>query len=332
MSKKIVVLGTGGTIAGKASHSLDAVGYRAGELGVSHLLQDVPGLRGRLVDETLQAEQLMQFDSKDMTWSAWCAIAQRTSALLMDDEVKAIIVTHGTDTVEETAFFLSQVLPHQFLVKKPVVFACAMRPSSAFAPDGPQNLLDAVAVAETSGACGVVVVCAGMIHAARHVQKIHPYRLNAFDSGEFGALGFVEEGSVRWACDPVQMLRGQDSWGSNVLTSTSIAPRVEIITSHAGATGTMVRMLCMSPPAGEVPLSGIVVAATGNGTIHNDLERALLDAQKQGIRVVRSSRCAYGRVVPARNGLPALEHSDGLSPVKARIALTLELISQHKPH
>jgi L-asparaginase len=235
------------------------------------------------------------------------------------------VVTHGTDTLEETAFFLSLVLPADLLSEKPVVLTCAMRPASSSSPDGPQNVLDATAVARCGTARGVLVACAGTIHSARTVQKVHTYRLDAFDSGDAGPLGYVEEGRVRWthacpATDADLPRRFPQELGINAM------PRVEIVMSYVGATGATVRTLCM-PASGDVPpVRGIVVAGTGNGTIHADLEAALFEVQARGIRVVRASRCAYGRVVIG-SGAGGLPDSAGLSPVKARIALILELAS-----
>jgi L-asparaginase len=172
----------------------------------------------------------------------------------------------------------------------------------------------------------VVGVCAGVIHSGRTIQKVHPYRLDAFDSADAGPLGYVEEGVVRlvhsWprvdvARSPVSIDKlCQMPW-----------PRVEIVMNYVGATGGTVRALCAAATDGAAPVRGIVVAATGNGTIHVDLDTALLEAQTAGVRVVRSTRCAYGCVVPATVPGDALAHSYGLPPVKARIALLLELLA-----
>ena len=221
---------------------------------------------------------------------------------------------------EETAFFLSRVLSNVHLAQKPIVLTCAMRPASSSAPDGPQNVLDAVAVACSVQAHGVLVVCAGTVHAARDVQKIHPYRLNAFDSGDAGPLAYVEEGRVRWlhAC-PERVVSAAEF--PLAVLAIEPWPRVEIITSYAGATGATVRALCAEPA-----VQGIVVAGTGNGTIHQDLELALCEAQARGLHVVRSTRCAYGSVVVGA-AAGAFRDSQGLPPVKARIALMLELMA-----
>ena len=185
--QKIVVLGTGGTIAGTSASAADHTGYTAAQLGVQHLLDAVPGLSDALHGDTLVGEQVAQLDSKDMDHATWQALALRTAHWLEQPEVRAVVITHGTDTLEETAWFLQQVLHPS----KPVVMTCAMRPATALAPDGPQNLLDALALARAPQAPGVWVVCAGQIHTAERVQKVHPYRLDAFSSGESGPQGWV---------------------------------------------------------------------------------------------------------------------------------------------
>ena len=188
MLKKMVFLGTGGTIAGTASQVGDNVGYTAGQVGVGQLLQAIPTLQQALQGHAFLSEQVAQIDSKDMGWAQWRVLVERIQHYLGQAEVRAVVITHGTDTLEETAFFLSRVLPQALLASKAVVLTCAMRPVSALVPDGPQNVLDAVAVARSNEARGVLVVCAGDVHCARDVQKVHPYRLNAFDSGDAGPL------------------------------------------------------------------------------------------------------------------------------------------------
>lgn len=305
--RRIVVLGTGGTIAGRAASAADNLGYRAGEVGVQDLLAGLPAA----ADVELHAEQVAQLDSKNMDFATWCKLAQRCMHWLAQPEVAGIVVTHGTDTMEETAFFLQSVLAPA----KPVVLTGAMRPATSSAPDGPQNLTDAIAVAASPLAQGVCVVFAGALHGAADVQKVHGYRLDAFSCGDAGALGYVEEGRLRmlraWPQGPA--LRDAAS-----LPQPEAWPRVEIVMSHAGAGGAIVRALAADG------VKGLVVAATGNGTVHHALEDALLQAQQQGVVVLRSSRCAQGRVLPhAGDRLPS---ADGLSPVKARIALLLELM------
>jgi L-asparaginase len=319
--KKIVILGTGGTIAGKANDETDNIGYKAGQVGVNELLAAIPGLNDGPCD--VLAEQVTQLDSKDMSFAVWQKLARRVQALLVAPEVQGIVITHGTDTLEETAYFLQALLNPD----KPVVLTCAMRPASSTAPDGPQNMMDAVSVASLAGARGVVAVCAGTIHSAVDVQKTHTYRVDAFGSGDAGAVGYVEEGVVRlmrnWPSTPVNTARG----AIEKIASALVWPRVEIVMNYAGASGAIVTALMDQGRigAGEVPpVLGLVVAATGNGSVHEDMEAALLGAQAQGVSVVRASRCPMGRVLSVPDA--AIADSGGLSPVKARIALMLALM------
>lgn len=309
IQQKIVVLGTGGTLAGTSADPSDNLGYRAGELPIAAVLASVPALRG----VPLESEEVARIDSKDMGFDIWRRLAQRCAHWLAREDVAGVVIGHGTDTLEETAFFLQSVLAPA----KPVVITCAMRPATAVAPDGPQNLVDAVAVALTPGARGVVAVCAGTVHGALDVAKQHTYRLDAFTSGDAGPLGYVEERAVRlvrpWpagsATGPaLERLLGAATW-----------PRVEIVMSHAGADGAVVEALVAQG------VHGLVVAATGNGSVHAGLEAALLRAQSRGVKVVRASRCAQGRVQDTPHD--RLPHAGALSPVKARIALMLELLA-----
>lgn len=330
-AEKVVVLGTGGTIAGRARSASDNIGYTAAELGVAELLGAIPGLAIALSGCTLVAEQVAQLDSKDMHVAVWQALAARVTHHLAQADVVGVVVTHGTDTLEETAFFLQAVLPAALLAEKPVVLTCAMRPATSFAPDGPQNVVDAVCVATAHSACGVVVVCAGTIHGAVDVQKGHTYRADAFNSGDAGALGYVEEGALRMVRNWPLANAHKSSLDIDAVVSQVDWPRVELVMSYAGASGAMVdALMAQSANSGASvpPLRGLVVAGTGNGTIHQELEAALRRAQTLGVRVVRASRCASGRVLPATgHGLQQdFPDSQGLSAVKARIALMLALL------
>lgn len=323
MAKRVVFLGTGGTIAGRSADRSDNVGYQAAQVGVAQLLEGMPALSAALQGITPESEQVAQVDSKNMDWAQWQALYARSLHHLQRDEVGALVITHGTDTLEETAFFLSQALPAELLAGKPVVLTCAMRPSTADFPDGPQNLCDAAVVANAPDARCVLVVCAGEVHTARDVQKSHPYRLNSFSSGDAGPIGWVEEGQVRWARPPAQL-------GNVVKLSLQLPthswPRVEIVLNAVGMGGAVVRALCVIPVEPDAKVRGIVVAGTGNGTINSDMESALALARAQGIRVVITTRCVEGQLVGAQ-GAPVLDPAYlGLSVVKARIALVLELL------
>ena len=313
-AQKIAILGTGGTIAGQAASSEDNIGYTAAQLGIDELLLAIPGVASM---GPVFSEQIAQIDSKDMSFAVWAQLADRVNQLLAQPDVQGIVITHGTDTLEETAYFL-QVVCRPL---KPVVLTCAMRPATAMAPDGPQNLLDAIRVAREPGAKGVVAVCAGVIHSAFDVQKVHTYRLNAFDSGDAGPLGYVEEGALRllrnWpVAQQLPVLTAMNNIAK--LTRAATCPRVEIIMNYTGASGTIVQALTAAG------VQGLVVAATGNGTLHHALEAALEQAQHAGVKVVRATRCANGKVIPISGAM--FPDSQGLSPVKARVAMVLELL------
>ncbi|MDR7148590.1 L-asparaginase [Hydrogenophaga palleronii] len=313
-------MGTGGTIAGRASSPDDLSGYVAGQVGVADLVRDIPALAGGAVE----VEQVAQIDSKDMDLGVWQALVERIAHHLARPDVVGVVVTHGTDTIEETAYLLQSVLKP----RKPVVLTCAMRPATALAPDGPQNLNDAVLLARCAGAQGVVVVCAARVHGALDIAKTHTYQVDAFDSGDAGPVGTVEHGQVRL----FRPWPGAGDTGEGMVDETTVKrflkatrlPRVEIVLSHAAADGLMVRCLLEhglnSSPA---PLQGLVVAGTGNGTVHRSLLSVLEDAMTAGVRVVRSTRCARGQVSADKTGIP---DSDGLSPLKARLALMLDLL------
>lgn len=308
--RKIVVIGTGGTIAGQGASPSDHTGYVAGQIGVAQLLEAVPGLAG--LGAALAMEQLAQLDSKDMDAATLARLARRVAEHLDDPEVDAVVVTHGTDTLEETAYLLQAVLAPA----KPVVLTCAMRPASALGADGPQNLFDAVCLAATPGVRGVLAVCAGVVHGPMEVQKVHPYRLDAFSSGEAGPLACLEQGRVR------QLRPWPEGPGQRELLAALAGPwpAVPIVMSHADAQAWMVPALV----AGGA--RGLVVATTGNGTVHQALEAALWKAASQGVKVWRASRCPLGAIV-ASGGPEGLPARPGLSPVKARLALVLDLLA-----
>lgn len=309
--RTVVVLGTGGTIAGSAASADDNLGYVAGTLGVDALVAST-SLADTIAVET---EQIAQLDSKDMDFATWLRLAQRVAHHAGRAEVAGIVVSHGTDTLEETAYFLSRVVA----VAKPVVLTAAMRPATSRQADGPQNLADAIGVAGFEGRAGVVVVLAGTVHSAHEVRKVHPYRIDAFSSGDAGPLARIEAGRVRgFRAWPVEEAIGLE----RLPRDASAWPWVEIVTSVAGADGRIVRALVAAGVA------GIVVAATGNGAVHRTLEAALLAAVQAGVRVLRSTRCLDGTIVETGSG--EFPSARDLTPVKARIELMLRLLSEAK--
>ena len=307
----IVVLGTGGTIAGTAASPDDEVGYTPGQITIGSLLAgiDLPA------HTTVECEQVAQIDSRSMTHAIWQTLAQRVAHHLARPEVAGIVITHGTDTLEETAWFLQRVLaPH-----KPVVLTGAMRPATAALADGPRNLADAITVAREPGVSGVLAVLAGALHDALHLRKAHPLRLDdAFDSGEVGPLGLISGGRVRWL--RLDAAAGQTTAVGHPALRLAVAewPRVEIVASHAGATGAVVNALCAQG------IAGLVVSATGNGSVHAEMQAALVEAQARGVAVLCSPRYGDGCWNPqAIDRLPLV---DVLTPAKARVELMIRLM------
>ena len=310
----IVVLGTGGTIAGVAARADDHVGYQAGLLGAQVLVDAVPALAERVAggEALIEAETLARLDSCDMDHGTWLALRARAEALLARPEVAGLVVTHGTDTLEETAFFLHRTLA----ADKPVVLTAAMRPATAPSADGPQNLLDAVTVvASHSGARGVLVVFGGRIFGGADLRKVHGYRIEAFHAGDAGVIGDVVDGQVRcyrpWPTAALHAaaasLLPADAW-----------PVVDIVMSHAGARGEVIGALVAAGAR------GIVIAGTGNGSVHRALVEAARRAEAAGVIVRRASRCQLGGVVGSRpDSLPS---AGELTAPQARIELMLDLM------
>jgi L-asparaginase len=293
-TKKIVVLATGGTIAGLAADASKPENYVAGQVAVADLLAGMSFDAVQVV-----SEQVAQIDSKNMSFAVWQTLLARVAHWVARDDVQGVVITHGTDTLEETAYFLQTVLHPA----KPVALTCAMLPANAPDSDGPANLTDALAWVQRAEAHGVAVVCAGQVHAGQAVQKSHSHQRNPFTSQVH-------------VTHPVAL---HVPTVSQVLACTQW-PRVELVFNHAGADGRLVRT-AMAHDAPE----GWVVAGTGNGTLNQDLEAALLDAQAQGAKVLRASRCAQGGV-QSREGAESLPHAGLLTAVQARVALWLDLM------
>lgn len=314
--EKIVVLGTGGTIAGLAQGAAEGR-YRAAQKPVGELLAGVAVPSGVEV----QVEQVAQIDSKDMDLAVWQSLLQACHQHLADPDVSGLVITHGTDTLEETAWLLQALLAPG----KPVVLTCAMRPADAPDADGPRNLGDALAVAADPEARGLLVVCAGRILGAQEVQKVHSSRLDAFGSGEAGDIGRVQQGRVQWLRERPQ---ATPAAVLEAVLAASTLPRVEIVLSHAAASGAMLDALIDPETAtrhGAAPVRGLVLAGTGGGTLHREIEAAARRAQAAGVRVLRSTRCVDGWLQPrAGDEFPAVP----LSPVKARLALMLDLLER----
>ena len=307
---RVVVLATGGTIASKFD---PAIGALAPAVSGDALVSAVPGLDNiALVD----VEQVANIGSYDMTPDIWRRLSKRANELLATESIAGIVVTHGTDTLEETAYFLDLTVTSQ----KPVVLVGAQRAASYFDSDGPRNLLNAVRVAVSPEAVGkgTLVVMNGQINAAREVTKTNTIEVETFKSLEFGALGVADLGAVRFYRAP---LRRQ----TIPLSDNQALGRVEIVSQYAGADGRVVSLLLQ-----QGNLNGLVIEGFGLGHVTSGTLQAIKEVRGRGIPVVLSTRVYTGRVVPLYARDVELQQlgcirADNLSAQKARVLLMLAL-------
>jgi L-asparaginase len=309
----IVVLATGGTIAGAAESDVQA-GYKSGQVGVDQLLAAVPQAKKLAV---LRGEQISNIGSQDMNDEVWLKLARRINELTAQTDVDGVVITHGTDTIEETAYFLNLVVKS----KKPVVLTAAMRPSTALSADGPLNFFNAVAVAANKDAVGrgVLVVVNDWIHGASSLTKTSTTAVQTFMSPLSGLIGTVAYGKAEFNRGPV---------GRNTVTSefsldkVTALPRVDIIMAYENMDGAII------DAAAAAGAKGIVIAGVGNGNMTQAALDALAAQAKKGIVCVRSSRVTTGMVgrnVEVDDDKLGLVASLGLNPQKARVLLRLAL-------
>jgi L-asparaginase len=312
----IVVLATGGTIAGAAASDVQA-GYTSGQVGVDQLLAAVPQA-GKLA--RLRGEQIANIGSQDMNDAVWLTLAKRIGELQAMPDVDGIVITHGTDTIEETAYFLNLVLKSD----KPVVLTAAMRPSTALSADGPLNFFNAVAVAANQDAAGrgVLVVINDWIHGAASLTKTSTTAVQTFLSPLRGLVGVVAYGEAEFYRGAV----GRHTTGSELsLAGVTALPRVDIIMAHENMDGALI------DAAVAAGAKGIVVAGVGNGNMTKAALDALARHAVNGIVCVRASRVATGRVgrnVEVDDDGLRLVAADDLNPQKARVLLRLALLQQ----
>ena len=316
---KIVVLATGGTIAGTQADPMKA-GYRSGTVRVGDLIRAVPRISG-LADVT--GEQFSNIGSRNMGDRIWLKLAGRVNSLLKRGDVGGIVITHGTDTMEETAWFLNLVVKSG----KPVVMTGAMRPSTAIGADGPANLFNAVAVAAhpDAGGRGVLVALNDEIHFAREVEKRDSTRPDAFESRNRGLAGAAGTGVVRFFGRPAAPHTAASEFS---VGGAHALPRVDIVYSHANMRRDFIDC------AVEKGAAGIVLAGVGAGNAADPALAALSDATRKGVAVVRSSRTGGGIVMrnievdDDRMGtIAAME----FNPQKARVLLMLALMKTSDP-
>lgn len=310
---RLLVLATGGTIAGVQPKPGEA-GYVSGALPVDAILSAVPGL-ATLAE--VRGEQVAAIGSQDMSDFVWMKLARRAAELLARGDVDGLVVTHGTDTLEETAYFLHLVLRSD----KPVVLVGAMRPSTELGADGPSNLYAAVSVAASREARGrgVLVVANDTVHAARSVRKAATTAVHAFVSADPGPVAEAVKGTrTRWFLPPAATAPRR----TFSLAGVDALPRVDVVSAHANADGALVRA------AAAAGAKGIVLAGVGDGNASKEMVEALAEAAKAVVVVVRSTRVGSGfvrRNVELDDDALGFVASLGLGPQKARVLLRLAL-------
>ena len=310
----VMILATGGTIPGSGATSTTTVGYTAATVGVQTLIKAVPEL-AKVANVT--GEQVFQIASESMTNEHWLTLAKRVNALLAQPNVDGIVITHGTDTLEETAYFLNLVVKS----KKPVVVVGAMRPSTAISADGPINLYNAVLLAGSPDAVGkgVLVSMNDQIQSARDVSKSNTSTLDAFRTPDLGMLGYIQGGKPFFYRASTRKHTADTEFDVSSLTSL---PAVDIVYGYANV-GTVAIDAFVA--AGD---KGIIHAGVGDGSLAAKVVPALKAARAKGAIIVRASRVGQG--ILARNGEANDDEldfvaADTLNPQKARILLMLAL-------
>jgi len=316
---RIRVLATGGTIAG-AQTGDSSRGYQAAAFSIDALIAAVPQLATLA---RLDVEQVAAIGSQDIDEATWFKLAARTQAALDSPEIAGVVITHGTDTMEETAFFLNLVVHSA----KPIVLVGAMRPATAISADGPMNLYNAVAVAahpDMHGR-GVLVVANDEIHFAREVAKTNTTQVGTFRATHRGLAGVVNAGRLHLYAPPVRRHTHTSEFSLAGLTAL---PRVDIVYAHAG----MGRELIDA--AVHAGARGLVIAGVGDGNLNAAALAAAAAAARNGVAVVRASRTGGGvveRNIEIDDDRLGLLAADELNPQKARVLLQLGLTRTDDP-
>jgi L-asparaginase len=318
--RNVVILATGGTIAGAASSGTQA-GYTSGAVTIDAMLAAVPGI-DKLAN--IKGEQVSNVGSQDMSFDILLKLAKRINELTAKGDVDGIVITHGTDTMEESAYFLNLTVK----TDRPVVLVGSMRPSTAVSADGPLNLYNAVAVAADANAKGrgVLVVMNDEIHAAHSLTKMSTTAVDTFMSPKRGIVGIVHYGKTDYYNNPPWKHTKQSEFD---ITNVTKLPRVDIIFACLD----MSPELITTDVAGGA-VKGLVIAGVGNGNMNKVSVDAAAAAVKKGVVVVRSSRVptgVVGRNVELDDDKLGFIASDELNPQKSRILLTLALLKQRTP-
>lgn len=313
--KTIAIVGTGGTIAGTGQQG-KTVAYHAGEMNVDEVIASIPAIQEVA---HIKAYQLMNVDSNEMNQDYWIELSQRINQIVDDENIDGVVVTHGTDTLDETAYFLTLTL-HS---KKPVVITGAMRPATATSADGPYNLYQAVCLATHDEAShqGVMGLFSNTIYSGRDIQKVNNYKIDAFDQKAFGCLGYMQDDEVYFFSKTFKVHTFKSRFA---LTPLKQLPNVAIAYFYAGATSQILYDMAKDH-------QGIVIAGSGNGNYSEAWIQAINDLSKQGIIFVRASRVSHGIVFDDTvfDPLQYCVAANTLSAQKARVLLMLSLSQTH---
>ncbi|MDM5297031.1 type II asparaginase [Bacillus pumilus] len=314
----IKVLATGGTIAGSSDSDTDTTGYKSGSLGIDKVIASVPQIKDIA---NVTGEQVANVGSENVDNALLLTLAKRVNHLLKDDKVDGIVITHGTDTLEETAYFLHLVVKSE----KPVVVVGSMRPASAISADGPLNLYQAVKIASTKEAKGkgVMVTLNDRIASARFITKTNTTTTDSFKSLEQGYIGEIAGELVSFYNEPTRKHTTESEFD---ISKTKELPQVDILYGYQND------QKYVYDAAVKAGAKGIIVAAVGNGTMSTEAIKGATDAVKKDVVIVRSSRAGNGIVTHEKmDDEHHFVSSDSLNPQKARILLMLALSKTSDP-
>ncbi|MGF1701807.1 L-asparaginase 2 [Photobacterium makurazakiensis] len=309
----IKILATGGTIAGSGQSATDS-SYTSGKVGVDSLIYAVPEMTNVA---GISGEQVVSIGSQDMNDEVWLTLSKRVNELLAKDDVDGVVITHGTDTMEETAYFLDLTVNSD----KPVVLVGAMRPSTAMSADGPMNLYNAVVTAadEDSAGRGVLVAMNDTVFGARDVTKTSTTAVNTFQAPNVGPVGYIHNSDVNFQKSATRKQAVESTFDVSELEQL---PKVGIVYNYSNASELPVKAFV------NAEYDGIVSAGVGNGNMFHTVFDELAKASEDGVMVVRSARTPTGsttldaEVDDDKYGFVA---SGSLNPQKARILLMLSL-------
>ena len=314
---RIRIIATGGTIAGVSASSASSA-YTAGQVGVQTLIDAVPQI---LYLADVSGEQLVNIGSQDMNDAVWLKLAKRVNELLNEEDYDGVVITHGTDTMEETAYFLNLTVKSD----KPVVLAGSMRPSTAISADGPANLYNAVAAAVSPSSKGMGVLCCmnNQLLDAKTVIKTHTIDCDTFEGGPSGIIGYVYNGEAHYLQSPKNRHTLDSEFDVSNMESL---PRVGIVYGYANASALPMQAFV------DAGFDGVVLAGVGDGNFYSDVFDVAVKAQEKGVQIVRSSRCPTGPTCLNSEVDDEKYHfvaSLDLNPQKARILLMLALTKTH---